>query len=175
MISPDLAAWIRSYIFLFPAPKLLNNCCWTSRQPPALAPNSRVTHEYYMSNAILGKTLQPSPSRHACIGDSWTDDHQMSAGDGSLIGMLGRMGYVHIDDVARAHLLVYQEPSARGRYLCSATELEPEQLCRLVAARYPHLPIPTRYRWWCQQQRLLPFFPPNNVPKKYRCNLIRKL
>ncbi|CAK9878230.1 unnamed protein product [Sphagnum jensenii] len=84
------------------------------------------------------------PSLPADNSKTVNDVLHLLKGDGSLIGMLGRMGYVHIDDVARAHLLVYQEPSARGRYLCSATELEPEQLCRLVAARYPHLPIPTR-------------------------------
>ncbi|XP_068649148.1 tetraketide alpha-pyrone reductase 1 [Aristolochia californica] len=57
----------------------------------------------------------------------------------------GRMGYVHLDDVARCHILVYEEPTAQGRYLCSSKVLENYELASLLAERYPSLPIPSRF------------------------------
>ncbi|KAK3412887.1 hypothetical protein EUGRSUZ_I01552 [Eucalyptus grandis] len=42
----------------------------------------------------------------------------------------GRMGYVHIDDVARCHVLVYEERSACRRYICSAVVLDNNELVR---------------------------------------------
>lgn len=62
---------------------------------------------------------------------------------GNKFGMLGRMGYVHVDDVARAHILVYETPSAQGRYICSAQETTPQELVDYLARRYPDLPIST--------------------------------
>ncbi|KAB2602504.1 tetraketide alpha-pyrone reductase 1-like [Pyrus ussuriensis x Pyrus communis] len=53
----------------------------------------------------------------------------------------GRMGYVHIDDVALCHILVYEHESAHGRYLCSSTVLDNDELASLLSMRYPSLPI----------------------------------
>ncbi|PON41878.1 NAD(P)-binding domain containing protein [Trema orientale] len=62
----------------------------------------------------------------------------------------GRMGYVHIDDVAACHILVYEEKNAHGRYLCSSTVVDNDELASLLSARYPSLPIPKRFE---QQNR----------------------
>ena len=59
-------------------------------------------------------------------------------------GRHGRMGYVHVDDVARAHILVYEDPSAQGRYICSAEVLNPLEVVEYLAPLYPDLPIPTK-------------------------------
>ncbi|XP_072979703.1 tetraketide alpha-pyrone reductase 1 [Typha angustifolia] len=53
----------------------------------------------------------------------------------------GRMGYVHIDDVARCHILVYENANAEGRYICSSAVLEYNELGELLRERYPSLPI----------------------------------
>ncbi|KAM1122107.1 hypothetical protein TB1_003712 [Malus domestica] len=58
----------------------------------------------------------------------------------------GRMGYVHIDDVALCHILVYEHESAHGRYLCSSTVLDNDELASLLSMRYPSLPIATRLK-----------------------------
>ncbi|ONK68779.1 uncharacterized protein A4U43_C05F15910 [Asparagus officinalis] len=58
----------------------------------------------------------------------------------------GRMGYVHIDDVARCHILVYEDSTAHGRYLCSSTVLDTHELAALLAQRYPSLPVSTRFK-----------------------------
>ncbi|GMN50156.1 hypothetical protein TIFTF001_019321 [Ficus carica] len=57
----------------------------------------------------------------------------------------GRMGYVHIDDVAASHILVYEHKDAHGRYLCSSTVLDNNELVSFLSTRYPSLPIPKRF------------------------------
>ncbi|XP_018718171.1 tetraketide alpha-pyrone reductase 1 [Eucalyptus grandis] len=57
----------------------------------------------------------------------------------------GRMGYVHIDDVARCHVLVYEERSACRRYICSAVVLDNNELVSFLSSRYPSLPVPRRF------------------------------
>lgn len=72
-------------------------------------------------------------------------------GNTERFSMYGRMGYVHIDDVAQSHILVYEDASAHGRYICSSDVLDNHELASLLSARYPSLPIPTRlhnYREW---------------------------
>lgn len=54
------------------------------------------------------------------------------------------MGYVHIDDVALCHILAYESETARGRYLCSSTVIDNDELVSILAARYPSLPIPKK-------------------------------
>jgi nucleoside-diphosphate-sugar epimerase len=54
------------------------------------------------------------------------------------------MGYVHIDDVASSHILVYEAPQAAGRYLCSSVVLDNDELVSSLAKRYPIFPIPRR-------------------------------
>jgi hypothetical protein len=54
------------------------------------------------------------------------------------------MGYVHIDDVASSHILVYEAPEATGRYLCSSVVLDNNELVSLLAKRYPIFPVPRR-------------------------------
>lgn len=60
----------------------------------------------------------------------------------------GRMGYVHIDDVALCHILVYEHQNSHGRYLCSSTVVDNNELVSLLSTRYPLLPIPERYVAW---------------------------
>jgi nucleoside-diphosphate-sugar epimerase len=66
------------------------------------------------------------------------------AGDTDRFTLYGRMGYVHIDDVARSHILVYETPEATGRYLCSSVVLDNNELVGLLAKQFPVFPIPRR-------------------------------
>lgn len=58
---------------------------------------------------------------------------------------LGRIGYVHIDDVATCHVLGYENPSAHGRYLCSSTVLDYHQLTTVLSVVFPSIPFSKRY------------------------------
>ncbi|KAF3450966.1 hypothetical protein FNV43_RR07055 [Rhamnella rubrinervis] len=52
--------------------------------------------------------------------------------------------YVHVRDVAFAHLLVYETPSASGRYICSQSSLHRGELVEILARLFPNYPIPTK-------------------------------
>ncbi|KAL2607474.1 hypothetical protein R1flu_026047 [Riccia fluitans] len=54
----------------------------------------------------------------------------------------GRMGYVHVDDVATAHILVYEHPEAEGRYIVSGVTLENYEMAEMLAKRYPQYVVP---------------------------------
>ncbi|EFJ37708.1 hypothetical protein SELMODRAFT_74610 [Selaginella moellendorffii] len=56
-----------------------------------------------------------------------------------------RMGYVHVEDVALAHILVMEAPGARGRYICSSTVMDNDKLGELLAMRYPQFNVPTKF------------------------------
>lgn len=58
------------------------------------------------------------------------------------------MGYVHIDDVAHCHILLYENEASHGRYLCSSTTMDNDDLVALLAIRYPGLPIPKRFSFF---------------------------
>lgn len=53
--------------------------------------------------------------------------------------------YVHVRDVALAHLLVYETPSASGRYICSESSLHRGELVDILATLFLEYPVPTKY------------------------------
>lgn len=53
-------------------------------------------------------------------------------------------GYVHVKDVALAHILVYETPSASGRYICCESSLHRGELVEILAKYFPEHPIPTK-------------------------------
>nr|QVG73958.1 cinnamoyl CoA reductase [Asarum sieboldii] len=52
------------------------------------------------------------------------------------------MGPVHVKDVALAHILVYENPSASGRHLCVESINHFSDLAAKVAELYPEYPVP---------------------------------
>jgi nucleoside-diphosphate-sugar epimerase len=56
----------------------------------------------------------------------------------------GRMGYVHIDDVASCHILAYETAGAEGRYICNSAVVNNNDLLAVLRARFPSYPIPKR-------------------------------
>ncbi|KAL6211053.1 hypothetical protein ACLB2K_016281 [Fragaria x ananassa] len=105
--------------------------------------------EFCKANGINLVTVLPT----FVIGPSLPPDLCSTASD--ILGLLkgetekfnwhGRMGYVHIDDVALCHILVYEHGSAHGRYICNSTVLDNNELASLLCTRYPSLPIPERF------------------------------
>lgn len=51
---------------------------------------------------------------------------------GWMLPILRYMSYVHIEDVAMAHILLMEEPKAKGRYLCSATDASLKEVADIV-------------------------------------------
>ncbi|KAJ8774036.1 hypothetical protein K2173_009467 [Erythroxylum novogranatense] len=52
--------------------------------------------------------------------------------------------YVHVKDVAVAHIVVFETPSASGRYLCAESVLHRGELVEILAKLFPQYPIPTK-------------------------------
>lgn len=50
--------------------------------------------------------------------------------------------FVHVDDVANAHIFLLENGKAKGRYICSAVEVTPDELANFLSARYPEYRIP---------------------------------
>lgn len=48
-----------------------------------------------------------------------------------------RNPFVHTDDVAEAHIHLFEHPGAQGRYICSAVEPTVEDMLELLSSRYP--------------------------------------
>ncbi|XP_076948705.1 vestitone reductase-like isoform X2 [Bidens hawaiensis] len=63
-------------------------------------------------------------------------------GDTHLYAMLARAPFVHVDDVASAHTHLFEHPNAKGRYICSKTEVPIEELYKLLSTKYPEYEIP---------------------------------
>uniref|UniRef100_A0A2N9IEH3 cinnamoyl-CoA reductase n=1 Tax=Fagus sylvatica TaxID=28930 RepID=A0A2N9IEH3_FAGSY len=52
--------------------------------------------------------------------------------------------YVHVRDVALAHILVFETPSASGRYLCAESVLHRGEVVEILAKFFPEYPIPNK-------------------------------
>lgn len=85
---------------------------------------------------VVGPNLSPE------LGPTTKDVLGLFKGETEKFTMFGRMGYVHIDDVASCHILVYETAGARGRYICNSAVLDNNELVALLAKRYPSFPIP---------------------------------
>ncbi|CAN6472137.1 unnamed protein product [Victoria cruziana] len=109
----------------------------------------RAAWDYAKQNNIYLVTVLPAfvigPSLPHHLSSTASDVLAFLRGDAAKMWRHGRMGYVHIDDVARSHILVLEDAEAHGRYLCCSTILDIEQLASILAARYPTLPIPTKF------------------------------
>ncbi|KAH9667448.1 Cinnamoyl-CoA reductase 1 [Citrus sinensis] len=55
-------------------------------------------------------------------------------------------GYVDVRDVALAHILVYETPSASGRYICADSDsiIHRGEVVEILAKFFPEYPIPTK-------------------------------
>ncbi|KAJ8749022.1 hypothetical protein K2173_013465 [Erythroxylum novogranatense] len=67
----------------------------------------------------------------------------MLFGEKEQYGSLLSMSMVHVDDVARAHIFLFELPEARGRYNCSSHTVTIQELAKFLSAKYPEFPMPT--------------------------------
>ncbi|KAJ7946957.1 tetraketide alpha-pyrone reductase 1 [Quillaja saponaria] len=114
----------------------------------------RAAWEFCNENNIHLVTVLPTfvigPSLPPDLCSTASDVLGLFKGETEKFQWHGRMGYVHIDDVALCHILVYEHEAANGRYLCSSTVIDNDELATLLSERYPSLPIPKRFE---QQNR----------------------
>ncbi|XP_027107836.1 vestitone reductase-like isoform X1 [Coffea arabica] len=88
---------------------------------------------------IHGPFVCPFMPGSVCSSMAMIIGHQ----DEFSIKYLYKTPFVHTDDVARAHIFLFEYPEAKGRYICSAVEVTIDKLAECLSARYPEYPIPT--------------------------------
>ncbi|XP_039168101.1 vestitone reductase-like [Eucalyptus grandis] len=54
-----------------------------------------------------------------------------------------KMCLVHVDDVVRAHIFLFEHPDAKGRYICSSATMTIEEMSKFLSERYPEFQIPS--------------------------------
>eukprot|EP01018_Ginkgo_biloba_P026571 Gb_02542 [translate_table: standard] len=69
----------------------------------------------------------------------------LTKGDEDFLSYIPRLPYVHIDDVARAYIFLYEHPDAKGRYICSLKDVRIEEAAELLSKRYPEINVPTKF------------------------------
>uniref|UniRef100_J3MTE1 NAD-dependent epimerase/dehydratase domain-containing protein n=2 Tax=Oryza brachyantha TaxID=4533 RepID=J3MTE1_ORYBR len=87
---------------------------------------------------VIGPLLQPTVNASVA--------HILKYLDGSASKFANAVqAYVDVRDVAAAHLLVFESPSASGhRFLCAESVLHREGVVRILAKLFPEYPVPTR-------------------------------
>ncbi|KAL5981979.1 NADPH-cytochrome p450 reductase [Asimina triloba] len=85
---------------------------------------------------VLGPLLQPTVNASTM--------HILKYLNGSTKTYVNAVqAYVDVRDVALAHLLVFESPTAAGRYLCGETCLHRADVVQILSDLFPHYPIPT--------------------------------
>ncbi|CAN0920816.1 Tetraketide alpha-pyrone reductase 1 [Linum grandiflorum] len=105
--------------------------------------------EFCKENGIDMVTVLPSfvigPSLPTELCSTASDVLGLFKGETEKFKWHGRMGYVHIDDVAACHILLMETEVASGRYLCSSTVLENNELASFLSQRYPSYHVPKEF------------------------------
>lgn len=96
---------------------------------------------------ILNPTWVTGPFICPRIPDTVDISMALIFGDKSHYPMIMDSSLVHVDDVARAHIYLFEYPDAKGRYICSAVEYTIHQLSQFISSRYPQFQIPTPDCW----------------------------
>ncbi|XP_050238399.1 cinnamoyl-CoA reductase 2-like [Mercurialis annua] len=65
--------------------------------------------------------------------------------DGSESVDNGLIPYIDVRDAAESLLIVYENPEAEGRYICSSHEMRTEELINKLKLMYPHFNYPKSY------------------------------
>ncbi|XP_023520749.1 cinnamoyl-CoA reductase 2-like [Cucurbita pepo subsp. pepo] len=114
---------------------------------------------------VLNPTLVLGPLLQATINASVA--HIMKYLTGAVKTYVNAFqGYVHVKDVAKSHVLLYETPSAFGRYICVETMLHRQELVEILAKFFPEYPIPTK----CSDE-----VNPRKKPYKYSVKKLEEL
>ncbi|KAL6847136.1 hypothetical protein ACP4OV_022989 [Aristida adscensionis] len=74
--------------------------------------------------------------------------------------------YVDVQDVARAHVLVYEDQRAQGRYLCIADVVHRAEFVRIIRDLFPHYPVTSK----CEDEKS-----PKTSPYKFSTQRLQAL
>lgn len=67
----------------------------------------------------------------------------MYAGNQDHYKHLMRQNMVHVDDLVSAHIFLFENTNAKGRYICSSNQITIDEMSQFLSAKYPGFRIPT--------------------------------
>ncbi|KAA8531902.1 hypothetical protein F0562_006381 [Nyssa sinensis] len=54
--------------------------------------------------------------------------------------------FVHLDDLCEAHIFLYEQPKAEGRYICSSHDATIYDLAKMIREKWPEYNVPTELK-----------------------------
>ncbi|KAK3429938.1 hypothetical protein EUGRSUZ_E01436 [Eucalyptus grandis] len=64
-------------------------------------------------------------------------------GNENEYSLLLKVSFVHVDDLARAHIFLLEHPDTKGRYICTSATMTIEEMSEFLSERYPEFQIPS--------------------------------
>lgn len=58
-------------------------------------------------------------------------------------GIIRQGKLVHIQDICLAHIFLFEEPKAEGRYICNARDVTIHEIAKIINNKYPEYNVPT--------------------------------
>nr|I3PLR3.1 RecName: Full=Noscapine synthase SDR1; AltName: Full=Short-chain dehydrogenase/reductase 1; Short=PsSDR1 [Papaver somniferum]AFB74619.1 short-chain dehydrogenase/reductase [Papaver somniferum] len=86
---------------------------------------------------VVGPFITPHPPPSVSIALS------IISGDVSMMLGVRLENAVHIDDVALAHIFVFECEKAKGRHICSSVDFPMHDLPKFISENYPEFNVPT--------------------------------
>ncbi|XXG43153.1 hypothetical protein AAC387_Pa01g3258 [Persea americana] len=90
-----------------------------------------------LPSSVVGPFLVPH------LPSSFSTSMALILGDREHCRVLRQMQFVHIDDLASAHIFLMECPQATRRYICSSADTTIHTLSKFLSNRFPEFPIPT--------------------------------
>nr|UYV30539.1 dihydroflavonol 4-reductase [Begonia x semperflorens-cultorum] len=100
---------------------------------------------------VIGSFLMPSMPPSLITGLSpmtRTESHY---------SIIKQCQYVHLDDLCDAHMFLYENPKAEGRYICSSHNATIYDVAKLLKEKYPEYDVPTKFKGIDENLNLIEF------------------
>ncbi|KAJ4970471.1 hypothetical protein NE237_003570 [Protea cynaroides] len=111
--------------------KVVDETCWSDLNYVMNIP------VFYILCRTIGPLLQPNVNASA-VAVLKTLNGRNKTYSNSIIGL------VHVSDIALAHILVYENPLASGRFLCIESVLHRAEINAMFIEMFPGYPIPIK-------------------------------
>ncbi|XVE69848.1 hypothetical protein DITRI_Ditri10aG0024600 [Diplodiscus trichospermus] len=89
---------------------------------------------------VIGPFLMPSMPPSLITGLS------PITGNEAHYSIIRQGQFVHLDDLCMAHIFLFENPKAEGRYICSSHAATIVELAKLLREKYPEYNIPTKFK-----------------------------
>nr|AII32285.1 dihydroflavonol 4-reductase/flavanone 4-reductase [Lonicera japonica] len=67
-------------------------------------------------------------------------------GNEAHYGIIKQCQYVHLDDLCKSHIFLYENPKAGGRYICSSHDATIHDLAKMIREKWPEYNVPTEFK-----------------------------